>query len=621
VVYLAEQLEPVRREVALKIIRLGMNTEAVITRFEHERKALALMDHPNIARVLDAGSTLSGRPFFVMELVRGKTILKYCQDARLSLAKCLELFIHVCNAIQHAHQKGVIHRDIKASNVLVQAIDGEPVPKVIDFGIAKATAGDLIEESTQTAADQALGTPACMSPEQVMGGGDIDTRTDIYSLGVLLYELIAGKPPFDPKRLGKAGPQEARRIICQEEPEPASKTAGPRLVELDWIIRMAMAKERQHRYDTVTDLAADVRRFLDNEPVRAGPPTRFYRLGKLIRRNRAGFAAATVVVISVLSALSLASRYYLIERQARQEQTSLRQLAELARNNEARLRKMAEHQGLVSQAAVLIRYGDLEAADELLATIPVPDTPSSLEATETFRSLAFWHLEFGRWTEASARFSSGVRSIAEADGSDNDEVSRHLLHASATTCFVDDTEGYNWMRRFAIQRFLGTSHPVVAEQMLKVCLIQPADPLLIDQLRPFAELLKAALDDQNSLISRNLHQAGWSNFSMALMNFRDGSDEQARYWAERTISWRYPNPARTASAKIILAMLDQRAGHHNKAVALINEVAAEVIHQTEGLSRFEEGHHGSWHAWITARVLAREAYSAISPENRSRSFD
>ena len=295
VVYMAEQTEPVQRRVALKVIKLGMDTKQVIARFEAERQALALMDHPNIAKVLDAGATDTGRPYFVMELVRGIKITDYCDQNNLSTRQRLDLFMQVCQAIQHAHQKGVIHRDIKPSNILVTVNDGVAVPKVIDFGIAKATQGRLTDQTLFTAFEQFLGTPAYMSPEQaVMTSLDIDTRSDIYSLGVLLYELLTGKTPFNANDLLKAGLDEMRRTIREvEPPKPSARlstmldaerattarerqTEPPKLIhllkgDLDWIVMKCLEKERGRRYETATGLAADIKRHLDTE--RAGPST------------------------------------------------------------------------------------------------------------------------------------------------------------------------------------------------------------------------------------------------------------------------------------------------------------------------------------------------------------
>src|SRR5437016_5422624 len=323
-VYMAEQEEPVRRRVALKVIKLGMDTKQVIARFEAERQALALMDHPNIAKVLDAGATETGRPYFVMELVRGIKITEFCDEKSVPTADRLKLFTQVCQAIQHAHQKGLIHRDIKPSNILVTVNDGVPVPKIIDFGIAKATAGPLTDHTFFTAFEQFIGTPAYMSPEQAeMTSLDIDTRTDIYSLGVLLYELLTGRPPFDPSELLQSGLDEMRRTIREREPDrPSTRlstmaegelttvakhrhTEAPRLIhlvrgDLDWIVMKCLEKDRMRRYETATGLASDIQRHLNNEPVVARPPSTVYRFQKLVRRNKLAFAGASAVAVALV---------------------------------------------------------------------------------------------------------------------------------------------------------------------------------------------------------------------------------------------------------------------------------------------------------------------------------
>ncbi len=328
IVYMAEQEEPVRRRVALKIIKLGMDTKQVIARFEAERQALALMDHPNIAKVFDAGATDTGRPYFVMELVRGVKITEFCDEQKATTVERLKLFIQVCQAIQHAHQKGVIHRDIKPSNILVTINDGAPVPKVIDFGIAKATAGRLTDQTLFTAFEHFIGTPAYVSPEQaVMTSLDIDTRSDIYSLGVLLYELLTGRTPFDAKELLATGLDELRRTIREREPpKPSTRlsrlageeltttaqrrhTEPPKLIhlvrgDLDWIVMKALEKDRARRYETANGLAIDVQRHLHNEPVIARPPSNLYRLQKLVMRNKLVFAASSAVVATALLAIA-----------------------------------------------------------------------------------------------------------------------------------------------------------------------------------------------------------------------------------------------------------------------------------------------------------------------------
>jgi serine/threonine protein kinase len=330
-VYMAEQEEPVQRRVALKVIKLGMDTKEVIARFEAERQALALMDHPNIAKVLDAGATETGRPYFVMELMRGIKITDYCDQNNLPTRERLDLFTQVCAAIHHAHQKGIIHRDIKPSNILVTLHDGVPVPKVIDFGIAKATQGKLTDRTFFTAFEQFIGTPAYMSPEQAeMSGLDIDIRSDIYSLGVLLYELLTGETPFDAKKLLQAGLDEIRRTIREQEPtQPSSclstmvgadltaiakhrKSEPPNLVklvrgELDWIVMKCLEKDRLRRYESATSLASDVQRHLRNELVLARPASPLHRLRKLLRRNKMFVMIACGVLAGLLMGLLLAA--------------------------------------------------------------------------------------------------------------------------------------------------------------------------------------------------------------------------------------------------------------------------------------------------------------------------
>ncbi|MDB6035293.1 MAG: pknB 19 [Verrucomicrobiales bacterium] len=478
VVYMADQEEPVRRKVALKVIKLGMDTKNVITRFEAERQALAMMDHPNIARVLDAGATEKGRPYFVMELVRGVRITDYCDGNNLTTGNRLKLFIQVCHAIQHAHQKGIIHRDIKPSNILVTLHDGIPVPKVIDFGIAKATEQPLTDNTLFTEFNTFIGTPAYMSPEQAeMSGLDVDTRSDIYSLGVLLYELLVGQPPFDPDALLKGGLDECRRTIREREPvRPSNRlstmnqaeltttaqqrhTDPPRLIhslrgDLDWIAMKCLEKDRTRRYSSASDLAADVQRFLDGEIVTARPPSQMYRLRKMARRHRGMVAAAAGLTVTLLvgGAVSTwqAVRATNAERMAQaatRAEKGLRQQAEGA-SASAQLNEYVADINLAQQSLTAGNYG--RAVQLLNKHRRQPGQPD----LRGFEWRYLWQQSRGDEHTAFHTFDGPVQAVAVAPagnllaigGTDQMEVwnlaERRLLHktkkAALSLAFLPD---------------------------------------------------------------------------------------------------------------------------------------------------------------------------------------
>jgi serine/threonine-protein kinase len=441
VVWMAEQQEPMRRRVALKIIKLGMDTKEVIARFEAERQALAMMDHPNIAKIIDAGATGAGRPFFVMELVRGVKITDYCDRNNLSTKQRLELFSQACRAVQHAHQKGIIHRDLKPSNILVTLHDGVAVPKVIDFGVAKATDGRLTNRTLFTAFEQFIGTPAYMSPEQAeMSGIDIDTRSDIYSLGVLLYELLTGRPPFDPKSLLKAGLDEIRRIIREvEPPKPSTNlstladadrilvarlrgTDPARLSlllrgDLDWIVMRCLEKNRTRRYETPTALAADIAHYLNDEPVAASPPSRLYRLSKFVRRNRIAVAAAVSVSLALVAG-SVISTWQAV-RAMRAER-----IAALERGKAVDERARAEDLltfmlgDLRTQLAKVGRLDVLESVGDKAMAYFASRDPHDLSDTELSRhskaltQIGEIRMDEARYGEAAAAFSEAYSRAA-----------------------------------------------------------------------------------------------------------------------------------------------------------------------------------------------------------------
>ncbi len=397
VVYMAEQTEPVRRKVAFKIIKLGMDTKQVIARFEAERQALALMDHPNIAQVFDAGATETGRPYFVMELVTGMSITEYCNRNRLSTKDRLGLFIQVCRAVQHAHQKGIIHRDIKPSNVMVTMHDGRPVPKVIDFGIAKATNQKLTEKTLFTRYAHIIGTPAYMSPEQAeLSDIDVDTRSDIYSLGVLLYELLTGTTPFGEEELRQVGYLEMQRVIREEEPtKPSTKltalgktlddvarqrNATPEQLrkvvrgDLDWIVMKSLEKDRMRRYGTATQLLGDIERHLKHEPVSAGPPGVWYRTKKLLQRHGKLVAAGAAVMAAVVLGLIISITLYIRAERARAETATVTDFLandllasvypERAKGQEVTVRYLLE----TASAKLETKFGDSPLAEAAVRT-------------------------------------------------------------------------------------------------------------------------------------------------------------------------------------------------------------------------------------------------------------
>jgi serine/threonine protein kinase len=448
-VFMAEQSLPVQRRVALKIIKLGMDTRQVIARFEAERQALAMMDHPSIAKVLDAGTTETGRPYFVMELVKGVPITHYSDAHQLAPRQRLLLFIDVCRAVQHAHQKGIIHRDLKPSNVLVAEYDEKPVPKVIDFGVAKAVGQQLTEKTMFTALGQVIGTIEYMSPEHAkLNQLDIDTRSDVYSLGVILYELLTGGTPFDRKRLESAAFDEMLRIIREEEPAaPSTRLSGSQLLpsiaanrhlepkklttlvrgELDWIVMKALEKDRHQRYETVAGLARDIERYINDEPVEACPPSAWYRFRKSARRHKVGLTASAIVTLAALIGVAgLAINNRLVTRERDQKQAALAQaLTERKRADEnLALARRAVNDFLTRVAGnPLLKQADFHELRRSLLESAVPfyqqfleqksdDPKVEVERAEAYADLALVREELGELDKAFSAYDQ-QRTIFE----------------------------------------------------------------------------------------------------------------------------------------------------------------------------------------------------------------
>ena len=651
VVYLAEQQEPVRRKVALKIIRLGMDTENVIARFAAERQALALMDHPNIAHVLDAGATESGRPYFVMEWVQGVKITDYCNQNHLGVNQRLHLFIQICHAIQHAHQKGVIHRDIKPSNILVMLHDGVPLPKVIDFGIAKATEGRLTDNTTFTACDQLVGTPAYMSPEQAdLSGVDVDTRSDIYSLGVLLYELLTGQTPFDSKELVKHGMDELRRTLQDQEP-PAPSTmltnigdtrltavaaqhsAEPsRLLstlrgDLDWIVMKALEKDRARRYETANGLAMDVERYLNHEPVVARPPSRLYRFQKLVRRNWVVFAAIAAVTFALLIGLGVSTWLFIEERkahrravEAEQQQVRLREEADRARNDEASLRREAEAQAKITQAAILLSRNKFAEAEGLVNKIDLPITKPSVEASGVFRGLADWNVTQGRWKAAAEHLLKLVQAN-QIDKTDmTDGATRELLKVGPVLVLIGDTAGYQHFIGSTVARFSGTQNPVAAEHLIKVGTILPMNQSLILSLEPLAKVAeKSFADDAPSQYGKRSFYFAWRAFALALFEYRRGNFPGAVSWGERSLAYSDNRPTCIALSHTVLAMACYKLNQPDRARAELagarGMIGPKFPNELGNGLPISSDESGIWHDWVELHILLREA-TALMAESK-----
>jgi eukaryotic-like serine/threonine-protein kinase len=638
-VYMAEQEKPMRRLVALKVIKLGMDTRAVIARFDAERQALAMMDHPNIAKVLDAGATHTGRPYFVMELVRGTRITDYCDQNQLDTRHRLELFIQICHAIQHAHQKGIIHRDIKPSNIIVTLHDGLPVPKVIDFGIAKATAAPLTDKTLVTIQNQFIGTPAYMSPEQAGTGGlDIDTRSDIYSLGVLLYELLTGKTPFDPKTLTKSGVDEMRRTLLEVEPQRPSALltvlAGddliatavrrhaepPRLIalirgDLDWMVMKALEKERARRYETANGLAMDIRRHLNNEPVLARPPSRAYRLHKLVRRNKGVFVAAAAVSAALIAGLGTSTWLFLKEREARQravaaerQQARLTQEAELARSNEAKLRLQAEARERITQAAIVVSQGRFDEADKMVNE--ASPTEPSVEAAALLRSLSQWHALQDRWARAVDRFGL-LLQVNQLDGWDQST----LDFLGCGVCLIESghADHYDRFGQLALSRFASTTNGVAAERIVKICLLKPPDQSVLESLAPLARVAEEAFATPDSHDSEAAFRAAWESVSLALWEYRRGHYASSIDWARRCLACPEPNAPRAAAAHVELAMAYFKSSHMDQALAELSQGRQSIEDKFNDVLEPGSAAQGFWFDWVFARILLREATGLFDP--------
>ena len=574
-----------------------------------------------------------------MELVRGIKITDYCDENKLNTDQRLELFIQVCQAIQHAHQKGIIHRDIKPSNILVADHDGVPVPKIIDFGIAKATSGQTLTDKTVfTALEQFIGTPAYMSPEQAkLSGLDIDTRSDIYSLGVLLYELLTGKTPFDAKRLFEAGFDEIRRIIREEEPQRPShklstlaaeeqtttakcrQTDSPRLIhlvrgDLDWIVMKCLEKDRNRRYETANGLAMELKRFINNEPIIARPPSSIYRFQKLVRRNKLVFAAAGSVIAALVVGLGFSTWLFVREKQARAE-------AVAAHVNEAMLRQKAEAREKIPQAQILFLATNYAAAESLLNEIPASLLEANSQHASLRRKLGIQHSVKNQWKEAVGNFAilMRVNELLSAQSSDPDDhmygsartrvgersASLDRLMYGTALAELGDKTGYEDFRQAAITRYKNTTDSIVAERICKISMLLPADEKVIGSLDNLYDV--ATGGQKNPELESGMK--AWASISLGMVDYRRGHYEKSIEWCGQCLA--STNVSITATAQLVLAMAHHQLNQETEArneLALGRNPIESIFQKPLSVGSVQKGFYFDW---VFARILLREALALI----------
>lgn len=595
IVYMAEQKAPVHRKVAIKILKSGMNKIHVMDRFEAERQALELMEHPNIARLLDAGVTADGRNYFAMELVTGEKITDHCAKQAIPLAIRLQMLQQICSAVQHAHQKGIIHCDLKPSNILVALVEGNPIPKIIDFGISKAAAGQPSEWTRQ---GFPAGTPAYMSPEQISGSKDIDTRSDIYSLGIVMYELLASRPPVDDADFMDMESESLRHRLLNETPRPPSWTAKRNGIphaewneDLDWIVLKAINKDRECRYMTMRELGSDIARYLADEPVHARPPSHLYRLKKLVQRNRLASSAIAAGVLILAAGFTTSSLLYI--------------KADAAERKQAQLRAQAEERERVTRAAILLLQNKSGEADAEIQRMGGMLTQPSVEARDVFRQLANWNALNGNWKACSQRLLalSRVNRFDENDMTDN--VSRDLVAIAPTLIEAGESEFYKQFEIWLLERMERTANPIAAEQVLKICLLLPPPEDILLRLNSAAAVAeKSLLNVQPGSINR---MEVWRCYAIGLWKYRTGQYDRSRYYLTLAVN---AEASRTEKAIMAVSLaVRSMAFRKLKNITKADDDLAQadaMIHDKFAVPlQFES--QGFWHDWLSARILLQEA--------------
>jgi serine/threonine protein kinase/tetratricopeptide (TPR) repeat protein len=614
VVFLASQSSPIQRTVALKILHAGMETPAFLAAFERERQVLALMNHPNIAGILDAGTTGTGQPYLVMELVEGQRITQYCDARNCSILARLALFQQVGAAIQHAHQKGIIHRDLKPSNILVDVSDAQPRPKVIDFGIA------LMAMDDGAAPRLYAGTPPYMSPEQSgrpLSG--VDTRTDVFSLGVLLYELLLGLLPWAPGAPPAEGAPPPSAVLAGLPSLTAAAIAEKRHIsvphliktlkgDLDAIVLKAMSADPAHRYATANSLLMDLQRHLTHHPALAHPASRSYLLSKFVRRHRRTVAAIGVAATALVLGAGFSFHAWLGEKDALDR-------AGIAHAKEAAMHQKVQDRENLARAAILLSQNQVKEADQLLQRTPLTLFTPTLETSNALRFLGERNAMLGRWPQASDCFlrlmeaNALVPALAVA-------LSKDLLLVAPCLLENGDAAGYERMRRDMLARLPATDHQIAAEHLLKICLLRPADGTILTPLEPMARLLEKHLASSSPPRPESpspgwSNQTSWNNMALALYHYRRGDHAAALQLCRSGLQRPDARTSRTSALRLIAAMAlqhlqqpEEARREYKKAAAVIQAAASSIV--VDDPDKFDAGSE-TWYAWSVARLLQREA--------------
>ncbi|MBN2069018.1 MAG: serine/threonine protein kinase [Opitutales bacterium] len=596
VVFEAKQTHPIKRNVAIKILKKGTDSQTILRRFEVESQILVQINNPHVASLYDAGITPSGQPYFVMELVRGISITKYCASKSIDLKSRLELVRQVCIAVQYAHDKGVIHRDLKPSNILVSDVDGKLGLKIIDFGIAKLIDSTFEKDVVSLYPNQLIGTPSYMSPEQICGKM-MGTKSDVYSIGVLLYELLTGHPPFNNQELLNLGVDAMRLRILEEKPPLPSAliervfggviTRASR--ELDWIINRAMAKDADLRYRSAMELGDDIHRFLSGYAINAHPPSVLYNSKKWMRRNKLLSFTFFFALSSLIAGLSISTVLYFRAKEAEQNQLALRLKAE-----------EREH---IAKAAILIYQDKYKEANMEIDKMSSPLSEPSLEATNVFKTLKIWSGMNGDWETSSKRVMelSKVYRFDENDTSDNS--TRDLVSIGATLVKVKNFETYYSFCDDIVGKLEKTRNPVAAEQILKLCTFIPSENEVHSRLKPIVELAEYSMLKIDTGPSDWLES--WRCAAIGVWCYRDGDYIKARFWSKRSLLFKDDSLSRVAYAKCILSMSLWELGETEKARNVLEE-AKKLVYSHVKIP-FKYNNEGIWFEWLYDEILLNEA--------------